>query len=97
MRSSCFSPDPARNGRVRPLAQVESLDSLFFQQFATCFLNLTHHHLNISSLPTAYISSILFEQPKTSQHVNISSVLDLTRSLRGQSDRTLAHTVSQMG
>ena len=31
MRSSCFSSDPARNGRVRPLAQVESLDSLLFQ------------------------------------------------------------------
>ena len=27
--------------------------SLFFQQLATCFLILTHHHLNISSLPTA--------------------------------------------
>ena len=61
MRSSCFSSDPARNGRVRTLAQVESLDSLLFQQFATCFLISSQHLFSSSSLQRVFKSS-LFSQ-----------------------------------
>ena len=103
MRSSCFSSDPARNGRVRPLAQVESLDSLLFQQFATCFLissqhlfssnNLQHvfsSHLNLSSLPAACNMFSHLNSP-SSQHLFSSNSLQRVFSSSLLSQHSLQH------
>ena len=103
MRPSCFSSDPARNGRVRPLAQVESLDSLLFQQFATCFLissqhlfssnNLQHvfsSHLNISSLPAACNMFSHLNSP-SSQHLFSSNSLQRVFSSSLLSQHSLQH------